>query len=81
MPFVLRPFRRFPLQGSVTYSGGPFFTLPPACVSGFRSLITLLFLSSVPAYAECVAVEKDYLLPGLQLCTSIQTSFAEKGIW
>ena len=40
--------------------------LPPAYVSGFWSLITLLFLSTVPAYAEWVAVEKDYLLPGLQ---------------
>ena len=29
-------------------------------------LFTLLFLSSVPAYAEWVAVEKDSLLPGLQ---------------
>ena len=38
----------------------------PTCVSGFWSLVTLLFLSSVPAYAEWVAVEKDYLLPGLQ---------------
>ncbi len=34
--------------------------------SGFWSLITLLMLSSVPAYAEWVAVEKDYLVPGLQ---------------
>jgi hypothetical protein len=33
---------------------------------GIASLITLLFLSSVPAYAEWAAVEKDYLLPGLQ---------------
>jgi len=39
---------------------------PLACFSGFWSLITLLFLSSVPAYAEWVVVEKDYLLPGLQ---------------
>ena len=29
-------------------------------------LITLLVLSGGPAYAEWVAVEKDYLLPGLQ---------------
>ena len=29
-------------------------------------LITLLVLSSGPAYAEWVAVEKDYLLPGKQ---------------
>jgi hypothetical protein len=34
--------------------------------SGFWTLITLLFLSSIPASAEWVAVEKDYLLPGLQ---------------
>ena len=40
--------------------------LPLAYFSGVASLITLLFLSSVPAYAEWVAVEKDYLLPGLQ---------------
>ena len=32
---------------------------------GFRSLITLLVLSSAPAYAEWVAVEQDYLSPGL----------------
>ena len=37
-----------------------------AYCSGFWSLITLLVLSGVPAYAEWVAVEKDYLLPGLQ---------------
>lgn len=29
-------------------------------------LSTLLFLSSVPAHAEWVSVEKDYLLPGLR---------------
>ena len=32
---------------------------------GFCSLITLLVLSSAPAYAEWVAVEQDYLSPGL----------------
>ena len=37
-----------------------------ACFLGFWSLITLLFLSSVPAYAEWVAVEKNYLVPGLR---------------
>lgn len=37
-----------------------------AYFSGLWSLFTLLVLSSVPAYAEWVAVEKDYLLPGLQ---------------
>jgi hypothetical protein len=39
---------------------------PSVSFSSFWSLITLLFLSSVPAYAEWVVVEKDYLLPGLQ---------------
>jgi hypothetical protein len=45
---------------------GNFLMLPPAYVSGFWSLITLLVLSSVPAYAEWVVVEKDYLSPRLQ---------------
>ena len=38
----------------------------PAYCSGFWALITFLVLSTVPAYAEWVVVEKDYLLPGLQ---------------
>ncbi len=37
-----------------------------AYFSGFWVLITLLFLSTVPAYAGWVAVEKGYLLSGLQ---------------
>ena len=37
-----------------------------AYFSGFWSLITLLLVSSAPTYAEWVAVEKDYLQPGLQ---------------
>ena len=41
-------------------------TRPPAYCSGFWSLITLLILSSVPAYGEWVAIKKDYLLLGLQ---------------
>ena len=40
--------------------------LPLAYVSGFWLLTTVLFLSSGPAYAAWVAVEKNYLLPGLQ---------------
>ena len=40
--------------------------LPLAYVLGFWSLITLLLLSSGSAYAAWVAVEKNYLLPGLQ---------------
>jgi len=39
---------------------------PPAYFACFCSLITLLFLSTVPVYAEWVTIEKDYLSPGLQ---------------
>jgi hypothetical protein len=42
------------------------FLMLLALLSGFWSLGALLFLSSVPAYAEWVAVERDYLVPGLQ---------------
>ena len=66
MPFSIRPFRRYPMQCFVTYNAGPFLTLPLVYCSGFWLLITLLVLSSGPAYAEWVAVENDYLLPGLQ---------------
>lgn len=66
MSFSVRPHRRFPVPSTVTYNAGPFRTLPLAYFSSFWSLITLLFLNTVPAYAEWVAVEKDYLLLGLQ---------------
>ena len=66
MPFTLRPYRRFPVQCAVTYHAGPFLKLPLAYFLGFWLLITLLVLSSGPVYAEWVAVEKNYLSPGLQ---------------
>ena len=66
MPFSIRPYRRFLVQCSVTYNAGLFLMLPLVYVSGFWLLITLLVLSGGPVYAEWVAVEKDYLLPGLQ---------------
>ena len=50
MPSSIRPLRRLLMTHFL----------------GFASLITLLVLSSLPAYAEWMAVEKDYLLPGLQ---------------
>lgn len=65
MPFVLHP-RRAPPCCSVPETAGPFITLPPAYCVGFWSLITLLFLSVAPAHTEWVAVEKEYLLPGIQ---------------
>jgi hypothetical protein len=52
MPFSIRPSRRFPVHCAVTYNSGPFLTLPLACCLGFWLLITLLVLSSGPAYAE-----------------------------
>ena len=39
---------------------------PLTYFSGFWALVTLLFLNSAPACAEWQAVEKDYLVPGLQ---------------
>ena len=44
------------MQCSVTYNTGPPLKLPLAYFLGFWSLIPLLYLSSVPAYAEWVAV-------------------------
>ena len=55
MPFALHSLRRFLLQCSGMYGAGR-FTLQPAYVSGFWSLITLLVLSSGSVYAEWVAV-------------------------
>ena len=44
-------------------------------------LITLMVLSSGPAYAEWVAIEKNNNFQNYRLCTSIQPRFAKKGIW
>ena len=66
MTCVLHASRRASLPCSVKYHASPFRMFPPAYFAGLWSLITFLVLSSAPAYAEWVAVEKDYLLPGLQ---------------
>jgi hypothetical protein len=66
MSFTNLPFRPYPVQCFVTYHAVPFLKLPLAYLLGLGSLITLLFLSTVPAYAAWVAVEKEYLSPGLQ---------------
>jgi surface-adhesin protein E len=52
MPFTIRPFRRFPVQHTVAYHASPCFKLPLAYCSGFGLLLTLLVLSSGPAYGE-----------------------------
>jgi hypothetical protein len=56
MPFLIRPYRRFPVHCAVTYNPGTFLKLPLAYFSGFWLLITLLLLSSRPAYAEWMTV-------------------------
>ena len=56
MLFSIRPYRRFPVQCSVRYHAVPSLTLPLAFVLGFGALITLLLLSSGPAYAEWVSI-------------------------
>ena len=66
MPFAVGPSLRFPVECAVRYHAGPFLTLSLAYVLGFGALITLLVLSSVPAYAEWVAIEKQYQSPGRQ---------------
>jgi hypothetical protein len=37
MPFSICPYRRFPVQRSITYNAGPFLTLPLAYRVGFES--------------------------------------------
>ncbi len=56
MPVTLR---RFPAPGAVTYNASPFLKLPLAHFVGFWSLITLLLLSSGPAYAEWVSLDAN----------------------
>jgi len=38
MPFSIRPYRRFPVQCSITYHARPFLKLPVASCSGFGSM-------------------------------------------
>ncbi|HEV8620719.1 MAG TPA: surface-adhesin E family protein [Nitrospiraceae bacterium] len=58
MPFSIRPSRRL----HVTYKAGLFLKLPLAYFLGFVSLITLLLLSSGPAYAawELIGESADF---------------------
>jgi hypothetical protein len=65
MFFPIRPYRFFPARCSITDKTEIFFKLPLAYLFALWSPITLLVLSSVPVYADWVAVEKPYLSPGL----------------
>lgn len=66
MPAASRLFRRISLHCRGKHNTNPIVKLRLSCVSGLWSLITLLLLSGVPAHAEWLAVERDYLSPGLQ---------------
>ena len=44
----------------------PFLAWAQSCLSNSWLLISLLLMSPVPASAEWVAIERDYLSPGLQ---------------
>jgi hypothetical protein len=59
MPFSIRPYRRFPVQCPVTYNVVPILKQPLAYVLAFGPLITLLLLSSGPAYAEWVSIDAN----------------------
>jgi surface-adhesin protein E len=56
MPFSIRTLRRSPMPCAVAYNAAPFLKLPLAYCSAFWLLITLLVLSSGPAYAEWVEI-------------------------
>lgn len=59
MPLSIRPFRRSPVQCSVTHPVGRCFNLPPLYRAGFWLEIALLVLISGPSYAEWVFVSGD----------------------
>ena len=56
MPFSIRPFLRLLVNR--------FLAMPLACVLGFETLIALQVLSSIPAYAEWMAIGSSESLGG-----------------
>lgn len=66
MPCVPHPSGRISPPCFVTQHPGSSRARSQSCFSVSSLLISLLVLSPVPAYAEWVAVERDYLSPGLQ---------------
>lgn len=59
MPFTLRLSRRFLVQYTATYNTGPFLKLLLIYVLILGSLLILLVLSSRPAYAGWVQIDKN----------------------
>ena len=66
MSISIHAYRRSPFQCSVRYHVGQSLTQPLVYSSGACALITLLFLSVGPVYAEWEAIEAHYQSPGLQ---------------
>jgi hypothetical protein len=66
MTFSRRPYR-------VTYNARQFLKLPLAYFSGFWLLITLLVLSSSPAYAEWVAIGSTEVSGGSTVYVDLET--------
>jgi len=56
MPFAIRPYRRFLVPCAAPNNASPFLGLPLAYCLGLWLLITLLVLSSGPAYAEWMSL-------------------------
>jgi hypothetical protein len=50
MPFSIRLYRRFPVQGSVTNNAGPFLTLRLPYFSGFESVTPIEGRASTELY-------------------------------
>ena len=59
MPFLIRPYRHFPVPCSVSYNAGPFLKLPLPYIFGFWLQIALLVLSSGPVYAKWMLVSGE----------------------
>jgi hypothetical protein len=72
MPFSIRPYRCFPVQCAVPYNSRSILTVSMAYISGFCLLITLLVLSSGPAYAEWVKLSGDDSVTTYADATTIQ---------
>ena len=79
MPFTFRPYRRVLVPCPVVNNAGSFPKLLLAYLMGFWLLITLLALSSGPAYAEWIAVDENNQLAGIMTVYIDPDSIHRKG--
>jgi hypothetical protein len=66
MPYMTRPYLRFPEQDPASSNADPLFKLPLAYGFGFGSLLAFLVLSGGPLDVEWVRVEGHAQVPELQ---------------